>query len=303
MNPAWMVLAVGSGATGCEKEDDSGEPARGEFVCQMTREECVALFQGTYAGSYRGSATGSWSIFITADGTVEGTVVTSDGATLSVAGEVDETGWVEFGSSSAPSFAGAIEFDDDLAGKWSDGSASGSFSGALISRDQMPPGSDGSGAGNNGGGGTGSDAENTGGGGSGGGATAGDYCDRLIVLLTDCQMPIGSGECSEPTTEEEVCQAECMLDLTCTELTELDPLMDCADACAPADPLDYCARYQNKLVECGLDSTLLMLDICSGTTELPTTTTCTWECVIAAPCDELADEQALYDECTAVCGA
>lgn len=291
MRPVALVWAAAMGlglAYGCGSEEDPGsEP--GGIVCQMTPEECVALFEGTYSGTYSGSQSGTWTVFISTDGTVEGTVTSPSGTDIAVTGWVDKTGVVKFDAADVGTFQGVIDFDQNVSGDWSGAQRSGTFTGAFVSREPPSTGTGGAGPVA---GGTGGSAP-----GSTGGATT-TYCDRSDAKAAECGIAVTS-ECIEPTTDEDRCLFECTFTLTCAELEDPESLIDCLSACPVGGERDYCAEYENKLETCGKQDTLLILDICG--TPVTTETACTWGCVLDATCEAFMDEQALLDSCTAGC--
>jgi len=280
---------VGCNSDAGSKGSGSGRP-QGEFVCDTTPEDCIEIFRGTYSGNYDGSENGTFSVYIAADGTVEGTVTDSSGNTFAVSGSVDETGVVEFGSEETGTFTGVIEFGGDVTGEWSGGPGSGGFDGTFVSIDPVTTTSGTGGATS-----TSSETTTTG---SGGSATM-TYCDRTDAKAVECG--VDTTGCTEPSDDVERCQAECLLTLSCAELEEGFPLLDCLAACSSDGERDYCLEYENKLVECNKSDTVLLLDIC--TTPATPTNACVWGCVLAASCEDFMAEQALIDTCTTDCTA
>jgi hypothetical protein len=268
-----VVVGFASGVAllGCGGDGTSDTP-RGEFVCQTTREDCIATFQGTYAGTYPG---GTLTIYIAEDGTIEGTVTDSNGVQTPVTGRVDETGFVEFGAAGADSFQGSIDFDSNLSGTWSKQGTSGAFTGSFVSFDPpLTPG----------------------------GPDPGEvsYCDRIAAQATECALE-QTGSCMEPADDEQRCLAECFLGLSCADIGAGLPLLECAETCTPSDGTrDYCGEYSDKLDECATGDTLLIFEICD--TPATPSDECVWGCVLDASCAEFMDEQAVYDACRASCG-
>jgi hypothetical protein len=290
---AWFAWCLASLACGCNNST-SGNGAsgpQGEFSCDTTPEDCIEIFQGSYEGTYQGDVTGTFSIYIAQDGTIDGTVTDSSGNVFMVSGSVDETGVVEFGSEETGTFSGVIDFDQNVSGSWSGGPGSGAFDGAFVSRDRVTTTS---GAG---GGGSTTTTTTSGAGGSGG-TVAVTYCDRTNAKAVACGVDL-TGECVEPVDDTQRCEAECLITLSCDEIAETFPLLDCISACSSDGTRDYCLEYQNKLVDCDKSDTALGIDICT-TTATPRNA-CVWGCVLDASCEAFMAEQELIDSCTPGC--
>ncbi len=288
---AGLVLAL-IGLPACNGEGDSKGSAapKGQFVCQTSREDCIEIFQGTYSGSFSGDASGTFAIYILPDGSIEGVVTDTDGNTHTVTGSVDETGVVVFDAGDAGTFQGSIDFDENVAGTWSGEPGAGSFAGSFVSRDRDLPNT---GTASSGSGGNTSTTSTT------GSTTAGQsYCDRLLAKAVQCDS-VGEG-CNEPTTDDERCAAQCLLDLTCEQIDEGDPLFECFARCTAGDERSYCLDYQDKLTECNKEDTLLLLDICG--TPGTAAQMCVWDCVLDASCEAFMDEAGLVQSCSSDCG-
>jgi hypothetical protein len=282
---------VGCNSDASSGGNGSGRP-QGEFICDTTPEDCIEIFRGSYSGTYDGSASGTFSVYVAADGTVDGTVTDADGNTFSVTGSVDETGVIEFGSEETGTFTGVIDFDQNVTGDWSDGSGSGTFDGTFVSIDRVPATSGAGGSTS-----TASVSSTTGG---SGGLPAVTYCDRTNAKAVECAVEL-TGECMEPANDVQRCEADCLLTLTCAEIEEAFPLLECASACTSSGERDYCLEYEDKLVECDKVDTVLLLDVC--TTPATPTNACVWDCVLAASCEDFMAEEALIDGCSSACAA
>ena len=290
-----MVLVALAGLLACNSESKStgDDKPQGQFICQTTREDCIEIFQGTYSGTFSGDASGTWTVYIAPDGSIEGVVTDAEGNSFTVTGSVDETGVVVF-TSEAGTFQGSIDFDENVGGTWSGPPGSGSFTGSFVSRDREIPTTSTTSAGA---GGAASTANGTSGSTTTGGQT--NYCDRLTTKAVECDS-VGEGECNEPTDDDQRCAAQCLLDLTCAQIEEGYPLLDCySDCTAGGDERSYCLEYQDKLTECNKEDTLLLLEICDtpGTPEQ----TCVWDCVLEASCEAFMDEASLVQMCSSAC--
>lgn len=95
-----------------------------------------ATMAGNYSGSYSGTDSGTWTVAVSTNGTVTGTGNSAAIGPFGVSGSVNSSGTTSVSTSgfaNNSSWAGVIDITNGtLAGSWSGGGDSGTFSGAKI---------------------------------------------------------------------------------------------------------------------------------------------------------------------------
>jgi len=95
------------------------------------RKNLLTLFVGRYEGSFSGDDTGSWSVYIYADGKIWGKSISNDSGSNTISGEISSGGQaVISGTVGTAVFSGKFSRSGEVSGSWVDGShVTGSFNG------------------------------------------------------------------------------------------------------------------------------------------------------------------------------